>query len=133
MFKQFKDMKELISATPEMLETAQQISAQAEELAAAQNAMAAQQPMAPAASAPAPAAAPAGPGFEPIGGVSMELYVEISKALGAHGYDQSQAAAIAASKGVSPDRWQAALDGWNDRMRTNPAVAQRFNSLYTGR
>ena len=71
--------------------------------------------------------------FEPIAGVSLELYAEISKSLATVNYDQSQGPALAAAKGVSPENWQAAVDGWNARMKTNPAVGQRFNALYTGR
>jgi hypothetical protein len=77
------------------------------------------------------AAAPAeGPDFEPIAGVSLELYVQISKGLAAYNYDQSKAADVAASKGVLESDWTAAVDGWNARMRSNPTVGQRFNSLY---
>jgi hypothetical protein len=76
-------------------------------------------------------AAPAeGPDFEPIAGVSLELYAEISKGLAAHNYDQSKAAAVAASKGVTETNWTAAIDGWNVRMRSNPTVGRRFNALY---
>jgi len=74
-----------------------------------------------------------GPDFEPIAGVSLELYAEISRELADRGGDQSQATQVAASKGVSADSWQAAMDGWNDRMKTNPAVGQQFNKLYMGR
>jgi hypothetical protein len=128
LFKQAKDMKNLIGAAPEMLSAAQQMSEQSQELAAAHQAI--MQQTAPPAAAAAPP--PAGPDFAPIGGVSLELYVEISKELGAHGYDQSQAAGIAAGKGITADGWRAALDGWNARIRANAAVAQRFNALYTG-
>ena len=50
--------------------------------------------------------------------------------LAAHGYDQSKAVEIAAAKGVPADSWQQALDGWNVRVKPNPAVAQRFNTAY---
>jgi hypothetical protein len=83
------------------------------------------------AAAPAPAA-PGAADFEPIAGVSLELYAEVSKGLAAYNYDQSKAVEIAAAKGISPADWQAAMDGWNARMH-NQAVAQRFNALYTGR
>ena len=82
------------------------------------------------AAAAAPAGAAAGPDFEPIAGVSLELFAEVCKGLAAHGYDQSKAAEIAASKGVSAENWQQALDGWNVRVKGNPAVAQRFNVAY---
>ena len=89
-----------------------------------------------AAAQQAPAQAPGtatGPDFEPISGVSLELYAEISKSLATVNYDQTQAPVLAQAKGVQPNDWQAAVDGWNARMRTNPAVGQRFNALYTGR
>ena len=72
-----------------------------------------------------------GPDFEPIAGVTLELYVAISKALAAYNYDLSKAADVAASKGVTESDWTAAVDGWNARMRSNPSVGQRFNLLYT--
>ncbi len=128
IFKQIKDMKQTVAAAPEMIEQAQQMAANAQAMAAAQQAAAQQ-----AAGQQAAAPAPAGSDFEPIAGVSLELYAEISKGLAALNYDQAQAPALAAAKGVSPEDWQTALDGWNGRMRTNPAVGQRFNALYTGR
>jgi len=124
-FKQIKDMKATVAAAPEMIEQAQEMAANAQAMAAAQQSAAQQavQPTAPA----------IGPDFEPIAGVSLELYAEISKSLATVNYDQSQAPALAAARGVSPENWQAAVDGWNARMKTNPAVGQRFNALYTGR
>jgi hypothetical protein len=109
------------------------MGAQAQQMAAAQQAAGAAQ-MANfqnAAAAPAAAPAAAGAGTDPIAGVSLELYAEISRELAGVGYDQTQAPQIAASKGVSGESWQAALDGWNERIKTNPAVAQEFNRLYT--
>ena len=126
LFKDLKGMKETVAAAPEMIEQAQQMSANAQQMAAQQQAMAQQQQAAAAGAA-------VGPDFEPIAGVSLELYAEISKGLAAVNYDQSQAPAIAATKGVSGENWQTALDGWNARITANPAVASRFNALYTGR
>ena len=73
------------------------------------------------------------PDFQPIAGVSIELYAEISKGLAAYNYDQSKAPELAAAKGVSAENWQAAMTGWNERMQRNRAVGQRFNALYMGR
>ena len=124
-FKQIKDMKATVAAAPEIIEQAQEMAANAQAMAAAQQAAAQQ--------AAQPTAAAVGPDFEPIAGVSLELYAEISKSLATVNYDQAQAPALAAARGVSPENWQAAVDGWNARMKTNPAVGQRFNALYTGR
>ena len=122
--KQMKDMKATVAAAPEMINQAQQLGANAQAMAAQQQA---------AASAYQTAAAPAGPDFEPIAGVSLELYAEISRGLAAVNYDQSRAPEIAASHGVNATDWAAAVDGWNARMHSNSAVGQRFNALYTGR
>ncbi|MFL5797721.1 MAG: hypothetical protein ACJ77A_07270 [Actinomycetota bacterium] len=84
------------------------------------------------ATAPGAPAAPS-PDFEPIAGVSIELYAEISKGLAAYNYDASKGPELAAAKGVSADSWQAAVTGWNARMQSNRAVGKRFNALYMGR
>ena len=125
LFKQIKDMKQVVAAAPDMVEQAQEMQKNAQQMAAAQQAAAAQ--------SAAVTAAATGPDFEPIAGVSLELYAEISKGLAAVNYDQTQAPALAAAKGVTPENWAAAVEGWNARMQTNPAVGQRFNQLYMGR
>jgi hypothetical protein len=71
--------------------------------------------------------------FDPIAGVSIELYAEISKGLAAYNYDIAKGPEVAAAKGVSADSWEAAMQGWNDRIKANRAVAQRFNALYMER
>jgi hypothetical protein len=131
MFKQMKDMKKTVEAAPGMIDQAQQMGQQAQEMAAAQQA-AAQQQAAQAQQASEQAAQAGGPDFEPVAGVSLEVYADVCKELAAQGYDQSKAAGIAASKGISADSWQQAMDGWTERMKRNLAVGQRFNALYRG-
>jgi hypothetical protein len=126
LFKQIKDMKQTVAAAPEMIEQAQQMAANAQQMQANQ-AAAAQQ------AAQQEAAAATGPDYEPISGVSLEQFADVSRSLASVNYDQSQAPAIAASKGISVEAWQAAVDGWNARIKANPAVAKRFNALYMGR
>lgn len=132
MFKQMKDMKNVVNEAPDMVKQAQEMSAQAQEMAAAQQAAAMQAQQQAQASAAAAAQA-GGADFEPVAGVSLEQYAEVSKELANHGYDQSKAIEIAASKGIDAESWQQAVDGWNGRMQTNPAIGQRFNALYTGK
>jgi len=72
-----------------------------------------------------------GADFEPVAGVSLQLYAEISKGLAAFNYDQSKGPEVAASKGVMADSWAAAVAEWNVRMQRNPAVAKAFNTYYT--
>jgi hypothetical protein len=133
MFKQLKDMKGMVADAPAMIQSAQEMGAQAQEMAALQQqqAMAAQQ-----AAFAQPGVAAGGldaAATEPIAGVSLEQYADISRGLQAYNYDQSKAVEIAAGQGVSAENWQAAVDGWNARMQANPAVAKEFNRLYTGR
>jgi hypothetical protein len=71
--------------------------------------------------------------FDPIAGVSIELYAEISRGLAAFNYDIAKGPEVAASKGVSAESWEEAMQGWNDRIKANRAVAQRFNALYMDR
>jgi hypothetical protein len=133
MFKQIKDAKKAVEATPGLVDQAMQMGAQAQEMAAAQQAAAQQAAAQQAAAQQAvQAGAATGPDFEPIAGVSLELFAEVCKGLAAHGYDQSKAAEIAAAKGIDGERWQQALDGWNARVKANPAVAQQFNVHYQG-
>jgi hypothetical protein len=128
ILKDMKDLKNVVAAAPDMVEEAQKMAANAQ-------AMAAQQQQAAAAMmAQQQAAGPStGPDFEPVAGVSLETYAEVAKGLAAYNYDQTMAVTLAGNKGIAPDAWQAAADAWNARMKANPAVAQRFNALYTGR
>jgi thiamine monophosphate kinase len=127
-----KAMKDMTKAAPSMIANAKAMGAQAQEMAAAQQAAAQAQMQQFAAQQQAVAAA-GGADYEPIAGVSLDAYAEISKELANHNYDQSQAATIASGKGISASSWEQAVDGWNQRIRSNPTVAQRFNQLYTGR
>jgi multidrug efflux pump subunit AcrA (membrane-fusion protein) len=135
MFKQLKDMKKAVEAAPGLVDQSMQMADQAQQMAAAQQA-AAQQAAAQQAAAQQAATQQAAPGaggdFEPIAGVSLEQFAEVCKGLAAHGYDQSKGPEVAASKGIGPAEWQQALDGWNARVKANPAVAQRFSAAYHG-
>ena len=130
LFKQMKDMKNMVAEAPAALDQANQLAANAQVMAAQQQAAATDAAVRQQA---AVTAAAVGPDFEPISGVSIELYAEISRDLATVNYDQAQAPALANAKGVISSDWDAAVSGWNARMQTNPAVGQRFNALYTGR
>jgi hypothetical protein len=133
IFKQMKDMKDMVNAAPGLVEQAQQMGAQAQQMAAAQQA-AAQARMAQFGGAQPGAfgqqAAPTGPDFEPIDGVTLEQFAAVGKAVAAYNYDGTKLPQIAASKGIPAQAWESASRGWNDRLMANPAVAQRYNQLY---
>jgi hypothetical protein len=121
LFKQMKDARTAIVAAPELIEQSMQMAGQAQALAAAQQHAAVPQPV-----------AGAGADLEPIAGVSLAQFAAVCKGLAAHGYDQSKGAEVAAQHGIPADRWQVALDGWNARVKANPAVAQQFSAHYHG-
>ncbi len=132
MMKRMKDMKDMANAAPGMVAQAQQMGAQAQQMAAAQQA-AAQAQMAQYAQAGQGGmvgAAPTGPDFDPIAGVTLEQFAAVSKGVAAFNYDATKLPEIAASRGISGTDWADAHHGWNERVKANPAVAQRFNQLY---
>ena len=128
LFKQMKDMRDMVNAAPGMVQQAQQLSAQAREMAVAQQAAMQAQP--PQAGGVRPGDASAGADFEPIAGVSLEQFVAVSKGVAAFDYDQGMLVRVAESKGIPASTWETAHRGWNDRIKANRAVAQRFNQIY---
>ncbi len=135
MLKRMKDMKEMVNAAPGMVAQSQQLAAQAQEMAAAQQAAAqaqlAQYQQAQFGGVPvSPVAAAAGPDFDPISGVTLNQFVVVSKGVAAYNNDATKMPDVALSHGIDPVSWQAASQGWNDRIKANPAVAQQFNQLY---
>jgi len=138
LFKQLKDAKDMVNAAPGMVAQAQQMAAQAQQMAAAQQA-AAQAQMAQQAGAYGNGAHgngasgdvdPVGPDFEPIAGVELGQFAAVSKGVAAFNYDQSKLVEIAVSRGIDASAWEAAHQGWNERIKRNPAVARHFNQLY---
>jgi hypothetical protein len=136
IFKQMKDMKDMVNATPGLVEQARQIGAQAQQMAEAQRAAAhaqvAQAQMAQYGGQPGGFGqpAPAGPDFEPIEGVSLDQFASVTKAVAAYNYDGSRLPEIAESQGIPGYAWETACNGWNERIKSNPAVAQRYNQLW---
>lgn len=120
-FKRFKDMKKAVSAAPGMIEQAQGLQAQAQQMQAAQMA---------AAGASAGAGAIDPQLLEPIAGVTLEKYAELSKAIGEKKLDQAGIESFVQLHGVTPDSWQAAYEGWNERFKGNMALSVHFGTLY---
>lgn len=118
-FKKFKDMKKAVSEAPGLIEQAQQMQAQAQQMQAAQM-----------------GAAQAGSAdidpslLEPIAGISLERYAELSKAVGDRGLDQAGIESFMELQGHSAADWQAAYDGWNARFKGNMALSVQYGNLY---
>lgn len=139
LFKGMKDMKDMLHATPGLLDQANQMQANAavmQQQATQQQAAYQQAGTMPGAFAPAPTIANTELPAEldaPIAGVDLATFAQVSAGLAAYDYDQSKAVVLAAERGIDAGSWQLAVDGWNERIAAHPAVARRFNALYTGR
>ena len=71
-----------------------------------------------------------GPDFQPIAGVGLGQFAAVSRGIAAFGHDRSKLGHVAASAGIAAEHWEAAAQGWRDRIQSNHAVARRFNQLY---
>jgi hypothetical protein len=129
LFKQMKDMKNMVEQAPGMIAQGQQLAAQAQEMGAAQQA-AAQQAAQQAMAATNTAAATGAGDFSPISNVTLEQYATLCKQLGAGAGDSAQAHAAASAYGISPADWDAASAGWGARMQSDRAVGTKFRDLY---
>src|SRR5207249_2987402 len=71
--------------------------------------------------------------MEPIAGISLEAYAELCALMKDTGTDVDRQLAIAVEHGHARDAWEAAQQGWTERM-SNPAtagtVATAFMPLY---
>ena len=134
LFKSIRDMKDMVQATPGIIDQANQMSANAQGMAAAQQQQqaAAYQQAAAAQAAAAGTLQPQPGGLDAIAGVSLQQYAVIVKAIAPLNYDQSALPGIAASHGIDSTSWQQAHDGWNARIQGDPAVARAFSDVYRG-
>ena len=128
LFKQMKDMKQMVAAAPTMIDQAKAMQANTAQMqqAMVQQAVAAQQA---AFATPATAGASAEL-TAPIAGVTVEQYVQVVKGIAAYNYDQSMLASVAAGFGIDSEAWQTAAAGFNARVSASPAFAKHFNTLY---
>jgi hypothetical protein len=111
IFKDMKRMKETVAGAP------------------------AQRATTAAAVPPGPPAAPvplSEADLAPIAGVSLRDYAEVGRQLAAVGNDMTLAPQLAAARGVEAGDWAAAVEGWNQRMLAEPAIARELHRLYLG-
>jgi hypothetical protein len=126
LFKGMKDMKDTVAAAPDLIDQAQQMQAQAAQMQAAQaGAMGAVAGMQQGAAAVDPAM------LEPIDGISLERYAQLSKSFGSRKLTtEAQINDFLASAGHTPEQWHAAYEGWNARMKQDMALSGHFSALF---
>jgi len=127
VFKQIKDMKNVVAQMPDMVEQSQKMAQQAQQLQAAQL-QAAQLQAAQMGGAPAGAVDPAL--MEPIAGISLDRYAQLARSIGERKLDQAGVESFVKLQGHSPEDWQAAYDGWNARFKGNMSLSVQFGNLY---
>lgn len=71
------------------------------------------------------------PLLQPIAGVSLEQYAQITKSAANQGItDEVGVCGVAQAQGVPAENFKAAMAGWNDRMRQSMIIGQQFNKTY---
>jgi hypothetical protein len=123
MFKQFKDLKAAVHEAPGLIVGARDLAAQAQAFGAAQ---AGQFGVADVhfGGTVTPAE------LEPIAGISLERYAQLSKTLGERRLQGTAFVSLIEAHGMREADWQTAYDGWNARMKTNNALSMEFAALY---
>ncbi len=127
LFKQTDDIKALDANAPGPMQQTKQRSTSVQAPMGPSPAQAVEQTRH---AAPGQRGRASGPDFAPIANVSLELFAEISKSLATVNYDLTQGPRMAAAHGITAENWAAALEGWNARMKSNPAVGRRFGALH---
>lgn len=126
LFKQVKEMKNIVAAAPSMIQQGQALAANAQAMQAAQMSQM-QQAIAYNQQVGLPIAAEH---LTPINGVDLPSYAWIAKQVANNGYNQSLAVGFAAQRGVSAADWEAAAAGWTARMTSVPAIGPEFRRYY---
>jgi hypothetical protein len=126
MFKRIKDAKDVVASTPDIIDQAQQMQAQGQQMQGQVGGMGgALAGMQQGAAAVDPAM------LEPIDGVSLERYAQLSKTIGTRQLTtEAQVHEFLASQGHTPEQWTAAWEGWNKRMEQDMSLSGHFSALF---
>lgn len=129
LLKNLKDMKDMVSAAPGLIESANQMRAQAQAQAAAAQQYGAQAQV--NAMNATTYGEPSSEALQPIAGVDLPTYTAVVKGIAAHGYDSARLPEIAAAHGIAAADWAVAQAGWGERIQADKALGSRFNTLYS--
>lgn len=125
MFKRMKDMKDVVAAAPDMIDQSMQMQQQAAQLQAQMGMGGALGGMQQGAAAVNPAM------LEPIDGISLERYAQLSKSIGTRQLtSEAQVHEFLVTQGHTPEQWQSAWAGWNKRMEQDMSLAGHFSAMF---
>jgi hypothetical protein len=68
--------------------------------------------------------------LQPVDGVTLAHYAQVSKRLSTRGYDPAAVDEVAAELGIPSDVWALARSEWDRRLATDPEVAAEFDRRY---
>jgi hypothetical protein len=126
LFKQMKEMTQVVAAAPSMIQQGQAMAANAQAFQAAQMSQM-QQAVAQQQAMQQPIAADQ---LTPISGIDLPTYAWVAKQVANNGYNQALAAGFAAQRGFSSTDWDSAAAGWSARMVAVPAIGPEFRRYY---
>lgn len=73
---------------------------------------------------------PADPRLAPVAGLSFPAYATAAAAIGWATDDPALVARVTAAIGVSPADWEAAIDGWTERIKDDVVIATMYGQLF---
>lgn len=73
---------------------------------------------------------PSSPTLAPVSGLSFPAYATAAAAIGWATADAALVARVTAALGVTPTDWQAAMDGWTERIKDDVVVATMYGQLF---
>lgn len=71
------------------------------------------------------------PRLTPVAGMSFAAYATAAAALGWASEDPALVARVTAALGHTPEDWQAAMDGWTDRISHDVVIATMYGQLFS--
>ena len=70
------------------------------------------------------------PKLAPVAGLSFPAYATAAAAIGWATDDAALVARVTAALGVSPADWEAAIEGWTERIKDDVVIATMYGQLF---
>jgi hypothetical protein len=74
---------------------------------------------------------PADPDLAPVAGLSFPAYATAAAAIGWATDDAALVARVTAAIGVTPADWEAAMEGWTERIKDDVVIATMYGQLFS--
>ena len=74
---------------------------------------------------------PTDPDLAPVAGLSFPAYATAASAIGWATDDAALVARVTAAIGVTPADWEAAIEGWTERIKDDVVIATMYGQLFS--